>query len=113
MALPTLTPEQRAQALEKAAAVRKMRAELKHDISKGDVKISDLVNGEFGAYSDQSEAVNKTKLSDLLGAVPGIGRVKVGEIMDGCAITPSRRLGGLGQDQRRRLIAKLEDEGKA
>ena len=35
MALPTLTPEQRAQALAKAAEARKKRAELKESSSPG------------------------------------------------------------------------------
>ena len=35
MPLPTLTPEQRAAALEKAAEVRKARAELKEQLKQG------------------------------------------------------------------------------
>ena len=43
MALPNLTPEQRAAALEKASAARQRRAELKRDLKDGKIKLSDVV----------------------------------------------------------------------
>ena len=43
MALPTLTPEQRAQALEKAAEARKKRAELKQQLKSGKVTLADVL----------------------------------------------------------------------
>lgn len=109
MALPTLTPEQREQALEKAAQARQLRAKLKADITVGKVSLVDLLNGELGPYTDAAERVNKTKVLQLLQAVKGVGTVKAGTLMSQCGIAENRRLGGLGQDQRRRLTQALED----
>ena len=42
MTLPTLTPEQRAQALEKAAAARSQRARIKSELKSGELKLSEF-----------------------------------------------------------------------
>ena len=44
MPLPPLTPEQRAAALEKAAAARKARAEVKERLKKNGVSIAEVLN---------------------------------------------------------------------
>ena len=41
MPLPTLTPEQRAAALQKAAEVRKARAELKEQLKAGKISLTE------------------------------------------------------------------------
>ena len=45
MALPTLTPEQRAEALKKAAAARTARKELRDAIARGEQSITALGRG--------------------------------------------------------------------
>ncbi|AVM66187.1 integration host factor [Dietzia cinnamea] len=109
MSLPTLTPEQRAQALEKAAQARQLRAKLKEDIAAGKVTLPALMDDEFGPYADTPEIVNKTKVVQLLQAVKGIGTVKAETLMAQCNIAENRRLGGLGRDQRRRLTQALAE----
>ena len=72
MALPTLTPEQRAEALKKAAAARTARKELRDAIASG----KETIPGVLGrAKSDQ--IVGKTKVADLLKSLPGYGPAKV------------------------------------
>ena len=44
MPLPPLTPEQRAAALEKAAAARKARAEVKERLKKNGVSIAEVLH---------------------------------------------------------------------
>ena len=44
MALPTLTPEQRTQALAKAAEARKKRAELKGELKSGKRTLEDVLD---------------------------------------------------------------------
>ena len=44
MALPQLTDEQRKQALEKAAAARHARAELREQIKKGEKSLESVLN---------------------------------------------------------------------
>ena len=46
MALPQLTDEQRKAALEKAAAARHARAELREKIKKGEVSLDSVLNSE-------------------------------------------------------------------
>lgn len=43
MALPTLTPEQRAQALEKAAASRRARAALREELKTGKATFAEVL----------------------------------------------------------------------
>lgn len=109
MALPTLTDEQRAQALEKAAQARHLRAKLKADIASGKVSLTGLLDGDFGPYSDTPDIVKKTRALQLLKAMKDVGTVKAEALMNQCNITENRRLGGLGQDQRRRLKQALEE----
>lgn len=107
MALPTLTPEQRQQALAKAAEARAQRAQLKADITDGKLQVLDLLKGEYGAYD--AELVNKTRAFQVLQAMKGFGPSKVAALFEQCGIAENRRLGGLGTDQRRRLAEALED----
>ncbi|MDN5859660.1 MAG: integration host factor, partial [Pseudonocardia sp.] len=72
MALPTLTPEQRAEALKKAAAARTARKELRDAIASGKETIPAVLGR---AKSDQ--IVGKTKVADLLKSLPGYGPAKV------------------------------------
>lgn len=102
MALPELTPEQRAAALEKAAAARRARAELKDRLKKGE---TDLKTGLKNAETD--EIIGKMKVSALLEALPKVGKVKAQEIMTELEIAPTRRLRGLGDRQRRALLERF------
>lgn len=103
MALPTLTPEQRAEALAKAAEARKARSELLASIKSGELDLA----GVFERAKDD-KVVGKTKVNQLLKAVPGIGSVKVAGIMEQAGIDPERRVAGLGERQRTALLAALE-----
>ncbi|MDD6289065.1 MAG: integration host factor, actinobacterial type [Eggerthellales bacterium] len=100
MALPTMTPEQRAAALEKAAAARKARAELKANIKAGTVTIAEVLES-------QDEIVKKTKVAAVLAALPGYGKARVAKLMEECGIQESRRVGGLGANQKAALLEKL------
>ena len=98
MALPPLTPEQRAAALEKAAAARRARADLKVRLKSSGTSLADvLVSGET------DEAIGKMKVEALLEALPGVGKVRAQRIMERLEISPSRRVRGLGTKQREAL----------
>ena len=71
MALPQLTEEQRAAALEKAAAARRTRAELKDRLKRGGTTIKEVLN-----QSDNDDVLGKMKVSALLEAMPGVGKVR-------------------------------------
>jgi len=100
VALPQLTDEQRAAALEKAAAARKARAELKDKLKSGDITLKQVLS-----KADVDDIIGKTKVSAILEALPKIGKVKAQEIMANLEIAPTRRLRGLGDRQRDALLA--------
>ncbi len=103
MALPQLTAEQRAAALEKAAAARRVRAELKERLKRGGTDLKQVLTD-----SDSNEILGKMKVSALLEALPKVGKVKAQEIMTELEIAPTRRLRGLGDRQRKALLARFD-----
>lgn len=98
MALPPLTPEQRAAALEKAAKARKERAEVKNKLKQGNVTLSDVLKD-----GQSDDVIGKMKVSALLESMPGVGKVRAKQIMDRLNIAESRRVRGLGANQRTAL----------
>ena len=97
MALPDLTPEQRQAAVVKAAEARKMRSELFAAVKSGQTSLAEV----FGREDD---VVKRTRVVAVLRAVPGYGPVKVAELMATCGVDEKRRVGGLGDQQRRKLL---------
>jgi hypothetical protein len=99
---PALTPEQRAAALQKAAEARAARAELKEKLKMGSVTLSDAL-----AKADSSDVIGKLKVLALLESLPGVGKVKARRIMEDIGISESRRVRGLGPQQRQALLSQL------
>jgi transposase len=99
VALPQLTPEQRTAALEKAAAARRVRAELKERLKKGQTSIKLVL-----ADAEKDEALAKLKVSALLESLPGVGKVRAAQLMEQFEIAASRRIRGLGERQRKALL---------
>lgn len=102
MALPTMTPEQRSEALAKAAAVRKARSELIAQVKQGSVSLAEVLK-----RADNEDLVKKTKVAAVIKALPGIGPVKAAKLMDEAEIPADRRIGGLGSRQRAALLEAL------
>jgi hypothetical protein len=101
MPLPTLTPEQRQQALEKAAEARRKRAELKAQLKSGNTSLATVLN------KDDDETVGKMKVSAVLESMPGVGKVRARKIMEKLDISASRRVRGLGSKQKDALLAEF------
>lgn len=102
MALPSLTPEERAAALQKAAAARATRAELKNKLKYNQIKLSEIL-----AKAKEDEAVGKLKVVSLLEALPGVGKATARAIMADVGISESRRLRGLGPHQHAALVERF------
>lgn len=102
MPLPQLSPEQRAAALEKAAEIRKARAELKEQLKKGETTLADVLD-----RAEADDVVGKLKVSAVLQALPGIGKIRATQIMEKLKIADSRRLRGLGDQQRKALLGEF------
>ncbi|MDA8183737.1 MAG: integration host factor, actinobacterial type [Acidimicrobiales bacterium] len=97
---PALTPEQRQAALEKAAKVRRERAEVKEKLKMGTITLSALL-----AKADKDEVVGKMKVLSVLESLPGLGKVKARRLMETVGISETRRLQGLGANQRQALLS--------
>jgi hypothetical protein len=102
VALPPLTPDQRAAALEKAAKARKDRAEVKHNLKRGAVTLPSVLK-----QGETDDMVGKMKVSALLESMPGVGKVRAQQIMERLGIAESRRVRGLGANQRAALEAEF------
>jgi hypothetical protein len=104
MALPPLTPEQRAAALAKAAAARKARAALRDRLKHSGASLADVF-----AAGEIDEAVGKMRVSAVLESMPGVGKVRAQRIMEKIGISMSRRVRGLGTHQRAALEREFAD----
>ncbi|KNX37308.1 integration host factor, actinobacterial type [Luteipulveratus halotolerans] len=103
MALPPLTPEQRAEALEKAARARRERAAVKNRLKYAQGSLREVI--EAGR---DNEVIGKMKVSALLESMPGVGRVRARQIMEEIGISESRRVRGLGANQISALLGRFE-----
>jgi hypothetical protein len=97
---PTLTPEQRAAALKRAAEVRTARAEAKERLKMGSLPLAD-------ALAADDEIIGKMKVKALLESLPGVGKVKAQRLMEEIGISETRRVQGLGPQQKQSLLKAL------
>jgi hypothetical protein len=101
VALPRLTPEQRQANLEKAAASRRERAEIKNRLKHSGASLVDVLK-----QGQDNDVIGKMRVIDLLQAMPGLGKVRARQLMERLNISESRRVRGLGANQ----VAALERE---
>jgi len=95
---PKLTPEQRQQALLKAAASRKRRSEVKIKIKSGEFSVDTILE-----MAKTDDAVAKMRVKELLESLSGVGRVRAQSLMERLDISPTRRIQGLGRLQIKQL----------
>ncbi len=100
MALPTLTPEQRQAALVKASEARKARSELLAALKAGAITMTEVLARE-------DDVAKKTKVAAAVKALPGYGPAKASAVLARAGIPDMRRIGGLGEQQRRKLTEAL------
>lgn len=101
MAAPTMTPEQRAAALEKARIVRAKRSEITTKMSMGILSPKEVLD------MAGDPVVGRMKVKAFISAVPGYGKVKTEKIMEELGIPADRRVQGLGSNQLKNLIEKI------
>ncbi|MBM3672487.1 MAG: integration host factor [Actinobacteria bacterium] len=99
---PALTPEERHAALEKAAAARRERAEVKEKLKAGGLSLEQLLE-----QGGRNETIAKLKVVSALESMPGVGKVKARRLMQELDISESRRLRGLGENQKRKLLQRF------
>ncbi|MER5361760.1 integration host factor, actinobacterial type [Streptomyces sp. NPDC002785] len=86
--------------LEKAAAARKERAEVRDALKHGQLSLADVL-------ASDSEAIRKMPVRTLLASLPDIGKVRAQKLLDEMEISDSRRIQGLGIQQRERLLERF------
>jgi len=96
---PSLTPEQRAAALEKAARIRKERSAIKRELKDGTLSLTAALDRSAG-----NEAIAKMRVLTLLESLPSLGKVKARRVLEQVGIAESRRVQGLGTNQRAELL---------
>ncbi|MEZ5141865.1 MAG: integration host factor, actinobacterial type [Acidimicrobiales bacterium] len=96
---PQLTDEQRKEALAKAAEARRARAEIKEKLKMGSLTLKELL-----AKAPNDETIAKMKVVAVLESLPGVGKVKARRTMEDIGISESRRVRGLGDQQRKALL---------
>lgn len=101
MALPNLSPEDRAKALAKAAEARQKRAEVRAKIKSGDMSFADVMK------KADEPVIARMKVVTLLESLPGYGKAKAAKLMEELKISESRRVQGLGARQREELMERL------
>lgn len=107
MAIPELTDEQRRAALDKAMELRKERARIREEIKAGELTMGSILGARSNA---DNEALQGMRVSSLLTAFPNVGLKRMQEIMRKCGISASRRVRGLGEHQRERLLSLFGDD---
>lgn len=99
MAPPKLTEAQRRAALAKAAEARRVRAEMKELLRTGSLTL-----GEVFTRAEDENIVANTKVFAVLISMPGFGKIKAKRLMKELGIAENRRIRGLGDRQRAKLL---------
>lgn len=94
--LPTLTPEQRAAAAQKATETRKERTRLKREMKEGNLSVAAAI---------ELPVMQRMKVFEFIRAIPGIGINRAREFMLSNSNADNRRVGGLSKHRRAQVIA--------
>jgi len=77
----------------------KLVAELKEKLKLGSITLSELL-----AQSENDDIVGKMKVLAVLESLPGVGKVKARRTIEEIGISETRRIRGLGAQQRVALL---------
>ena len=98
--LPPMSDDQRADALAKAAAARRQRAEIKALLKTGSLTLDEVLE-----RAETDDIVAGTKVYPLLASMPRMGKIKAKRLMEELGIAENRKIRGLGRRQREDLLA--------
>jgi guanylate kinase len=107
--MPRVAPPDvdRVAAAQAAVAARRARAAVKQDVH--DRKRSALEVAETAWTGEHTAPESTLRVRELLTSMPGLGPTRVARVMEQLEIAESKRVGGLGIRQRRRLLEWLVD----
>lgn len=100
---PKLSHEQRAHALELAKKSRQVRAKAKQELNRGQITFAQFID-----LARENSALGKMRAIELLESMPGYGKVRAQALMEKSAISPTRRVQGLGRHQLLSLLKEFE-----
>lgn len=98
---PRLSDEARRAALQKAVEVRRLRSDVRLRLKDGSLTLDDLLDRV------DDDMVGKMKALVVIESLPGVGKVKARRLMADIGIAESRRLRGLGDQQRAKLLSAI------
>ena len=96
MTLARLSDEARKKGLEKARVVRKRRSQIKEELKQGKTTIKKLFKDEklFEEY------VSGMKVLAIVSSLPGNGKMNAVRVLEELHISPNKKMGGLGKNQK-------------
>jgi len=103
---PTLTASERAAAREQAALARRIRVELKRQVSQGELPFAELL-ALSRTDTTEGRSAAKLRVGEVILAVPGVGPATADAGLVAAGINGNRRIRGLGPVQVRKLTAVL------
>lgn len=103
MSIPELDPQQRRAALQLAAEARRIRADVKQMLKSGEVTLAQVLE-----RAGDAEPLAKMRVSEVLEALPNVGKIRSRRIMEKLDIAATRRLRGLGPRQRQALLDEFD-----
>ena len=98
---PRLSDEDRRAALQKAVEVRRQRSDVRVRLKDGSLTLGELLERV------DDDMVGKMKALVVIESLPGVGKVKARRLMADIGIAESRRLRGLGDQQRAKLLSAI------
>lgn len=102
MAIPNLSKEERAKALQKAQQMRSKRTQLRQELKSGKITVEEVLQDL------DNEVVSKMRVKYLLESLPQVGKITAVKIMEEVGIDEARRIQGLGSRQMNDLLARLK-----
>ena len=84
---PTLTPEERSAALEKAKLSRKRRSQIKEQVKSGELTIAQVLD-----IAKSDDVVAKMRVLELLESKAGVGKIRGAGLLDKLKISRTRRI---------------------
>lgn len=98
----------RAAASRRAVEARRARALVKRQVAEGERTALDVLSA---GYADPAGPEGTLRVRDLLRALPNVGPVRADAMLERLGIATSKRVGGLGRQQRTRLGEFLRERG--
>jgi hypothetical protein len=104
MPLPEQDEETLRAHLKKGIEDRQWRATVKKRLKSGEIELHEVLR-----QASDDQVIAKTRVLEILESMPHVGPVRARRLMERLDISPSRRLRGLGVNQRERLLAEFSD----